>query len=125
MEKIDLEIYESMSRVLRASGQLKQVTQSFCNNNQARVLALKTAILEKRKAEIMTLSHAMKGSCAMFGARTCAEICQQIEACCHQDVQDETFEKLFQLVESLDKELSVVKEFLLARSTTERPECCP
>lgn len=125
MQKIDIKIYESMSRVLRASGQLEQITQSFCSNSQTRVSSLKIAVMERRTAEIISLAHAMKGSCSMFGARACAEICQKIETCCHQEARDETFEQISELVESLDKELAAVKEFLLAQTKNERPECCP
>jgi HPt (histidine-containing phosphotransfer) domain-containing protein len=125
MAKIDSGIYESMARVLRASGQLEQLTESFCTNNSRRMSDLKLAVTNNDKPTAGEIVHALKGSCSMFGAISCAELCRQIEHKLEKTRAINECTELTSLLSHLDAELSAVSEYLRSYVSDQKPECCP
>lgn len=125
MAKIDLGIYESMARVLRASGQLEQLTESFCANNSKRLADLKLAVTNNDNLIAGEIVHALKGSCSMFGAESCAELCRQIEHTLETNRAINDCADLTSLLSDLEVELSTVSELLRSRANSQKPECCP
>lgn len=125
MAKIDLAIYESMARVLRASGQLEQLTESFCANNSKRIGDLKLAITNNNNLIAGEIAHALKGSCSMFGATSCAELCRRIEHTLEKTRAINDCSELASLLSHLEVELSDVNEFLRSQASYQKPECCP
>lgn len=125
MAKIDFSIYESMARVLKASGQLEQLTESFCENNSKRIDELKRAVANKNAIKAGEIAHALKGSCSMFGAKSCAELCQKIEYSLEEICGSNDYSELSNLIPLLQSELANVIEFLRAQSNHQKPECCP
>jgi HPt (histidine-containing phosphotransfer) domain-containing protein len=125
MAKIDLGIYESMARVLRTSGQLEQLTDSFCANNSRRIGDLKQAVTNNDNLIAREIVHALKGSCSMFGAKSCAELCRQIENTLEKTPAINQCAELAFLLSNLDIELSAVSEFLRSQVNQQKPECCP
>ena len=125
MAKIDLSIYESMARVLRASGQLEQLTESFCANNSKRMSDLKLAITNNDNLIAGEIAHALKGSCSMFGANACADLCRQIEHTLEKHCAINDCAELASLLSHLEVELSAVSDFLRSQVSYQKPECCP
>lgn len=125
MAKIDLGIYESMARILRANGQLEQLTESFCANNSRRIDELKLAITNNNQLIAGEIVHALKGSCSMFGAKSCAELCRQIELRLEKSRATNGCAELTSLLSHLEVELSAVSEFLRVQANYQKPECCP
>ncbi len=125
MPKIDFQIYESMARVLKASGQLEQLTESFCANNTRRIDDLRVAVAKKDASSTSEIAHALKGSCSMFGAKSCAELCQQIERILAKTVSENDYTEISNLISSLEVELSDVITFLRIQANPQKPECCP
>jgi len=125
MVKIDLVIYESMARVLRASGQLEQLTESFCANNSRRLGDLKLAVTNNDNQIAVEIAHALKGSCSMFGATSCAELCRQIEHTLEKTRMINDCAELTSLLSHLEVELSAISEFLRSQVSYQKPECCP
>lgn len=125
MSKIDFQIYESMARVLKASGQLEQLTESFCANNTRRIDDLRVAVAKKDALSTSEIAHALKGSCSMFGAKSCAELCQQIEHILAKTVSENDYTEISTLISSLEAELSDVITFLRIQVSPQKPECCP
>jgi HPt (histidine-containing phosphotransfer) domain-containing protein len=125
MANIDREIFDSMSRVLRASGQLEQIIQSFCSNCEDRVAVIFRSIDKKDPHTIISTAHALKGSCSMFGAKSCADLCQQIENSTTWSSTPANYNQIRQLTETLSKELNEIKQFLRCQVDPGKPECCP
>lgn len=125
MAQIDTKIYASMCRILRAGGQLEQVTATFCTNSRSRLEQLRKAIEQRNDSDLIGVAHALKGSCAMFGAKGCAEICQSIENIVTKNPQNKNYESLENLLENLTKELDQVFEFLQKQPNPETKDCCP
>ena len=125
MAKIDPAIYESMARVLRASGQLEQLTESFCANNSKRIYDLKLALANNDHLTAGEIVHALKGSCSMFGATSCAELCRQIEHILEKTHAANDSADLTSLLSHLEVELSGISEFLRSQAYDQKPECCP
>lgn len=125
MAKIDLSIYESMARVLRASGQLEQLIESFCANNSKRMSDLKLAITNNDNRIAGEIAHALKGSCSMFGANACADLCRQIEHSLEKTRAINDCSELTSLLSHLEVELSGISEFLRSQAYDQKPECCP
>jgi HPt (histidine-containing phosphotransfer) domain-containing protein len=124
MRIIDLAIYESMARVLQASGQLEQLTESFCANNAARIRDLKNALANKDYAQVSAIGHALKGSCSMFGARSCAELCQRLEHIPTQPKNSINDTQLSELIVLLECEILEVTNFLRAQAEKRSSDCC-
>ena len=76
---IDMIVYEGLTKILTSSGQMKTVVDIFNTNLTSRVATLKDAFEQDQRATIKDVAHALKGSCAMFGATRCADLCQEIE----------------------------------------------
>jgi HPt (histidine-containing phosphotransfer) domain-containing protein len=125
MPNIDRDVYDNMRRVLQAAGQLEQVTQSFCANSQERIAAILLAIEEQNALQVSGIAHALKGSCAMFGARGCSEICQQIENACTDISAESNYEHMHQLTLHLQDELKEIYNFIQCQVSSDKTECCP
>ena len=125
MPNIDRNVYDNMRRVLQAAGQLQQVTQSFCSNSDGRITDIFRAIEDQDALEISEIAHALKGSCAMFGAKGCSELCQQIESACNNASAETNYEHLRHLTLNLQEELKEIYNFIQCHSSSEKPECCP
>jgi HPt (histidine-containing phosphotransfer) domain-containing protein len=76
---IDMIVYGSLTRTLAATGQLETVVNIFNRNLAERRAALKDAYNLDERGKIKDIAHALKGSCGMFGANRCADLCQEIE----------------------------------------------
>jgi HPt (histidine-containing phosphotransfer) domain-containing protein len=125
MPNIDRNVYDNMRRVLQAAGQLEQVTQSFCSNSDERIAAIFRAIENEDTLKILEIAHALKGSCAMFGAKGCAEFCQQIETACSDNSAEIHYEHLRHLTLNLQEEIREIYDFIQCQIPSEKPECCP
>lgn len=125
MPNIDRDVYDNMRRVLRAAGQLEQVTQSFCANSHERIASILLAIEEQNAPRVSGVAHALKGSCAMFGARGCSEICQQIENACSDTRVEINYEHMRHLTLQLQDELKEIYNFIQCQVSSDKPECCP
>lgn len=125
MPNIDRNIYDNMRRILSAAGQLEQVTESFCSHSRNRIKLIFLSIDSKDIKAIAETSHAMKGSCAMFGAKRCAELCQQLENASSKNESEPDFENLRQLTDDLQAELNDVIKFIQCQLDTKGQDCCP
>lgn len=125
MPNIDRNIYDNMRRILSAAGQLEQVTESFCSHSRNRIKLILSSIDSKDMKAISETSHALKGSCAMFGAKLCAEICQQLENASSEKISEPDYELLRQLTDDLAVELNDVIKFIQCQLDTKGQDCCP
>jgi len=125
MPNIDRVVYDNMRRVLQAAGQLEQVTESFCTNSQERIATILLAIEDQNAIRVAGIAHALKGSCAMFGARGSSEICQQIENACLDTSAETNYEHLRHLTLNLQDELKEVYSFIQCQVSSDKTDCCP
>ena len=105
---IDMTVYESLTSTLASTGQLETVVNIFYKNLNERVTALKNAYLESERSKIKDIAHALKGSCSMFGAYKCADLCQEIENAAQIVDQELPAHLLTKLLNNLDE----LKNFL-------------
>jgi HPt (histidine-containing phosphotransfer) domain-containing protein len=81
---IDTSIYSSLRKILIDSNQFTPIASSFQTNNSVRMHQLSRSIANNDFADARDIVHAIKGSCCMFGASTCTEICARIEGTLNQ-----------------------------------------
>lgn len=125
MLNIDRDVYDNMRRVLRSAGQLEQVTESFCSNSLERISSILQAINDRDIQKMSGVAHALKGSCAMFGARGCLDLCQQLENACQDTGTDSDYEQLIRITLTLQDEIKDVINFIRCQDSPGRPGCCP
>ena len=105
---IDMNVYNSLARTLMAAGQLESVVNIFNNNLKERLAALNEAFQMNDRKKIKDITHSLKGSCGMFGALKCADLCQDIENAALQTDRPLSFE----LMNNLSNELAAFQRFL-------------
>jgi HPt (histidine-containing phosphotransfer) domain-containing protein len=123
--KIDMAIFNSMSKVLRSAGQLDVVISAFMTNGDDRLNKIREAIEKNQKEELTAVAHALKGSCALFGAKTCADLCQKIETMGQTEPSSQRNQSLHELLLALTTELNEIKAFLCRQLDDATKSCCP
>jgi len=123
--KIDMTLFNSMSKVLRSAGQLEAVVSAFMTNGDERLNKIREAIDQNQKEELTAVAHALKGSCALFGARICADLCQKIETLGQSESSPQRNRSLHELLSALTIELNEIKVFLRKQIDEDPKSCCP
>jgi HPt (histidine-containing phosphotransfer) domain-containing protein len=123
--KIDMSIFNSMSKVLRSAGQFDAVVSAFITNGDDRLNKIREAIEQNQKDEIISVAHALKGSCALFGARICADLCQKIETIGQSEPSSQRYRSLLESLSALTAELDEIKVFLRKQLDDSTKSCCP
>jgi len=60
---------------------LAEMIQIFFEDSPPRLAALRTALARGDAEEVTDVAHALKGSCANFGAQTLERLCRGLESC--------------------------------------------
>jgi HPt (histidine-containing phosphotransfer) domain-containing protein len=77
---VDMQILDPLFLSLTGHEQWRSVTNLFDSGWAHRLSVIENSTLDQRFAEAKAAAHALKGSCAMFGAKSCALKCEQLEA---------------------------------------------
>ena len=94
-------------------------------NGDDRLNKMREAIDQNQKEELAAVAHALKGSCALFGARFCADLCQKIETLGQSEPSPQRNESLHELLSALAIELNEIKVFLRKQLDEDPKSCCP
>ncbi|UYL09926.1 ATP-binding protein [Bdellovibrio sp. SKB1291214] len=88
---------------------LKEVVEIFNEESPAQIKKMREAIASKEYAKIPPIAHNLKSSAAVLGAMRLKELAERIE---NLDLKSTNEQQVTLLVDSLDKELSLVQEYL-------------
>ena len=113
--RIEQEILDQVLAFSGPSGGYEPLVNVFVRSSHDRLGQLKLAICEKRFGDIKNLSHSLKGSCAIFGARSLADQWQQFEDIC-EGISSEDLGHQF---DSLERQVSALHAFLMKQKFIE------
>jgi signal transduction histidine kinase/CheY-like chemotaxis protein len=88
---------------------LKEVVEIFNEESPAQIKKMREAIASNEYAKIPPIAHNLKSSAAVLGAMRLKELAERIE---NLDLKSTNEQQVTLLVDSLDKELSLVQEYL-------------
>lgn len=88
---------------------LKEVVEIFNEESPAQITRMRQAIADKDYAKIPPIAHNLKSSAAVLGAMRLKELAERIE---NLDLKSTNEQQVTLLVDSLDKELILVQEYL-------------
>ncbi len=88
---------------------LKEVVEIFKEDSPQLLEKMRQAIQDKQFEKVPPLAHNLKSSAAVLGAVRLKEIAERLE---HLDLKSTNEQQLTLLVDSLDKELALVQEYL-------------
>lgn len=118
---LDLSVLEALRNEPNGSDDLlTELSEIFLRDVPARLAALRTAALAGNTAGTLSTAHALKGTCATFGARRMATLAEQAErnAALHQrPISMEEIRTLEQEFETVSK---LVREYLQTVSNSRR-----
>lgn len=117
---VNRDIYQSLKKILIASGQLDVIVSAFVSNSESRLLELTDAIVNKNYEAALKITHAIKGSCAMIGGSHCAALCEAIEDAYKKSSDPE----LTDLLQKLSDEIKQISTFLKNDQTGTTQGCC-